>query len=99
MTRPPSRLASALAAAAILAVAAACAGQTSPAPPAPSFDPVIFVHGFTGSGAQFESQKLRFMENGYPQSYVRVFEYDSTFSLAPLADVQTNIDRLIAKVK
>jgi hypothetical protein len=41
-------------------------------------NPVIFVHGYVGSGAQFESQKLRFVENGYPDSYVTVIEYDPT---------------------
>jgi pimeloyl-ACP methyl ester carboxylesterase len=41
-------------------------------------NPIIFVHGYVGSGSQFESQKMRFVENGYPDSYVRVLEYDST---------------------
>src|SRR5205085_10529729 len=38
---------------------------------------VIFVHGFEGSGSQFESQKLRLTSNGYPDSWVAVFEYNS----------------------
>ncbi len=38
---------------------------------------VIFVHGFDGSGAQFESQKMRLTSNGYPQRWVTVFEYNS----------------------
>ena len=38
--------------------------------------PLIFVHGGAGSGGQFESQGLRFSSNGYPNSYIRVFEYD-----------------------
>lgn len=38
---------------------------------------VIFVHGFEGSGAQFESQQLRLTSNGYPARYIVVFEYDS----------------------
>jgi pimeloyl-ACP methyl ester carboxylesterase len=38
---------------------------------------VIFVHGFEGSGAQFESQQLRLTSNGYPGSYITVFEYNS----------------------
>jgi pimeloyl-ACP methyl ester carboxylesterase len=55
-------------------------GRTSqPAAAAPhAHDPIIFVHGYDGSGGQFESQKLRFVENGYPDSYVQVLEYDST---------------------
>jgi hypothetical protein len=64
-----------------------------------SIHPMVFVHGFSGSGGQFESQKLRFTENGYPDDYVRVFEYDSTFSLESPADVQARLDSLIAQVK
>src|SRR5256885_16324784 len=29
-------------------------------------NPIVFVHGIEGTGAQFESQKMRFMSNGYP---------------------------------
>lgn len=39
--------------------------------------PVIFVHGFAGSGGQYQSQAMRFASNGYPDGYVRVFEYNS----------------------
>lgn len=39
--------------------------------------PIIFVHGLAGSGAQFESQALRFTSNGYPEGYIKVFEYDT----------------------
>jgi pimeloyl-ACP methyl ester carboxylesterase len=46
-------------------------GQTS------AHNGIIFVHGYDGSGGQFESQKMRFVENGYPDRYVRVLEYDS----------------------
>jgi hypothetical protein len=49
-----------------------------PAQAAGDHNAVIFVHGYVGSGAQFESQKMRFVENGYPDSQVRVLEYDST---------------------
>ncbi len=64
-----------------------------------SIHPMIFVHGATGSGAQFASQKMRFTENGYPDDYVRVFEYDSTFSVESPADVQARLDTLIGQVK
>jgi triacylglycerol esterase/lipase EstA (alpha/beta hydrolase family) len=40
-------------------------------------NPVIFVHGGSGSGAQFESQAMRFTSNGYRQSEIGVVEYDS----------------------
>jgi len=63
------------AAAAVLAAALAAAPVAGAQAPR---NPVIFVHGYVGSGAQFESQKLRLVENGYPDDSVQVLEYDST---------------------
>ncbi|MCS7144773.1 MAG: pectin acetylesterase-family hydrolase, partial [Archaeoglobaceae archaeon] len=40
--------------------------------------PIIFVHGMAGSGAQFETQAMRFTSNRYPANYIMVFEYNST---------------------
>jgi pimeloyl-ACP methyl ester carboxylesterase len=60
---------------------------------------VIFVHGGFGSGAQFESQKLRFTENGYSPRLVDVLEYDSTFGLNTRDQVLSKLDDLIAKLK
>jgi pimeloyl-ACP methyl ester carboxylesterase len=57
--------------------------------------PVIFVHGGSGSGAQFESQAMRFASNGYPADYIAVSEYDSTYSLNSQEDVFAGIDRTI----
>jgi hypothetical protein len=61
----------------------ALAGLLCGAPPAAAqanqhHRAIIFVHGFEGSGAQFESQKMRFASNGYPGRYVGVLEYDSS---------------------
>jgi pimeloyl-ACP methyl ester carboxylesterase len=39
--------------------------------------PIIFVHGSGGSGAQFESDSMRFTSNGYPQNLLFAFEYDT----------------------
>lgn len=39
--------------------------------------PMVFVHGFMGSGQQFETQALRFTSNGYPAELIHVFEHDS----------------------
>jgi pimeloyl-ACP methyl ester carboxylesterase len=61
--------------------------------------PVIFVHGGAGSGAQFESQKMRLASNGYPERLVTVLEYDSTFSLNTMDDVHAKLDQLITDVK
>jgi len=34
------------------------------------YNPILFVHGIEGSGAQFESQAMRFESNRYPTSWV-----------------------------
>src|SRR5215218_4221353 len=60
---------------------------------------VIFVHGFVGTGAQFESQKLRFMSNGYPEGWIEAIDYDSTFGTESRPDVYARIDRLVAELK
>ncbi len=58
--------------------------------------PMIFVHGGSGSGGQFESQAMRFTSNGYPQNYIAVLEYDSSFSLNTMDQVYARLDELIA---
>src|SRR5215475_1999596 len=64
--------------------------------PAHALRPIIFVHGGSGSGAQFETQAMRYASNGYPPSYVRVHEYDSLFLINTQAEVLAGLDTLIA---
>ncbi len=45
-------------------------------------NPIVFVHGIEGSGAQFESQKMRFMSNGYPERWIDEVDYNSTRAVA-----------------
>jgi pimeloyl-ACP methyl ester carboxylesterase len=66
--------------------------------PAHALRPIVFVHGGTGSGAQYESQAMRFASNGYPPSYIRVHEYDSLFSINTQAEVLAGLDTLVAQV-
>ncbi len=60
--------------------------------------PVIFVHGFVGSGGQFETQAMRFTSNGYRSSLIAVEEYDSLFTSTTTADVWNDLDALIARL-
>jgi pimeloyl-ACP methyl ester carboxylesterase len=63
-------------------------------------NPIIFVHGGSGSGAQFESQAMRFTSNGYPQDRIAVVEYDSGLSFpAELPIVFAAIDARIAELQ
>ncbi|MGO8989255.1 MAG: alpha/beta hydrolase [bacterium] len=60
---------------------------------------MVFVHGYTGSAAQYEWQAMRFASNGYPQNYLNAFEYDSVrYTTDPTypAQVYAGIDQLIA---
>jgi len=54
--------------------------------------PMIFVHGFMGSGQQFESQALRFTSNGYPAELIHAFEHDSLAYPGSQAEVWAGID-------
>jgi pimeloyl-ACP methyl ester carboxylesterase len=60
--------------------------------------PIIFVHGFSGSGNQFESPAKRFASNGYPPSYIEAQEYDSTFATSTVAEVYAALDARIARL-
>lgn len=75
-------------------------GTTADAPsaePDPTRRPVIFVHGSSGSGAQFQSQALRFASNGYPIEHLRSVDYDSpNVTEAGVPDV---LDQLIAELQ
>jgi hypothetical protein len=68
---------------------------------APSFNqrPILFVHGIEGSGAQFESQKMRFMSNGYPEAWIDEVDYNSSRAAGDKSEVDQQIDTAIAALK
>ncbi len=96
MTRAASRKAA-------VALAAVATILAAPAADAIGFfqprNPIIFIHGSSGSGAQFESQAMRFTSNGYPKSYIRVLEYDSPNLGDIEEDVYAELDALIAELQ
>src|SRR3954453_22897137 len=61
--------------------------------------PVLFVHGIEGTGAQFESQALRFTSNGYHHSWIDEVDYDSTRAVGDKSQVDAQIDSQIAELK
>jgi pimeloyl-ACP methyl ester carboxylesterase len=89
-------IAGALAGGAILLAAAMA--QANP-PPDPDLNPIIFVHGGSGSAAQFETQQWRFASNGYPLELIRALEYDSSQINAILPAVLAELDALIAALQ
>jgi pimeloyl-ACP methyl ester carboxylesterase len=86
----------------LLATVAIAAMASAPAASAeakrPKLNPVVFVHGFVGSAAQFESQQQRFTSNGYPQRLISVLDYDSTFGLATREQVHARLDAQIGRL-
>ena len=60
---------------------------------------IIFVHGIEGSGAQFESQAMRFTSNGYPSSWIDEVDYNSTLAVTDKSEVDQQIDEAIAAMK
>src|SRR6266480_2823110 len=85
------------------AVLAAFAGLllVAPGANAQSFNqnPILFVHGIEGSGAQFESQAMRFTSNGYPHAWIDEVDYNSTRAVADKSEVDQQIDDAIAALK
>ena len=61
--------------------------------------PIVFVHGGAGSGAQYETQSRRFESNGYPERYVRAFEYDSSFVTNTFAQVVERLDAFVDDIR
>ena len=88
-------IAAALAATALLALAA----PSTAAAAAVERNPVLFVHGIEGSGGQFESQRMRFTSNGYPQALIDEVDYDSTRAVGDKSEVDQQIDAAIAALK
>ena len=60
--------------------------------------PIVFVHGFFGSGSQYETPARRFASNGYPSRYIEAHEYDSTFATTTVAEVHAALDERIARL-
>src|SRR3989475_6190374 len=104
MMRSPNRtsalrlVASAFAVVGLL-VAAPAAGADAKAKPAFRQNPILFVHGIEGSGAQFASQKMRFTSNGYPARWIDEVDYNSTRAVGDKSEVDQQIDAAIAALK
>lgn len=61
--------------------------------------PVVFVHGYFGNAAQFESQAQRFIANGYPLEHLAVYEHDTGQGAPDPADQIDGLDTVIDAVR
>src|SRR5437867_504533 len=88
----PRLLLAALAGGALLLSAAPAADALT------SKHPILFV-GIEGSGAQFESQAMRFEGNGYAVPWIDEVDYNSTRAVGDKSEVDQQIDNAIAALK
>ncbi|MFF8289944.1 esterase/lipase family protein [Streptomyces sp. NPDC016309] len=77
------------------------AGAADPAAAAPGFGagshPVLFVHGYNGSAANWDTMAGRFRADGWPASHLDQWAYDSRQSNATTAErLSVEVDRLLA---
>lgn len=79
----------------VLAGALAPPGQAAVRAP---HRPVIFVHGFSGSGGQFDSQARRLTSNGYRGDLIEAHEYDSLFQENTREQVYAGLDARINRL-
>lgn len=63
--------------------------------PPPNIRPIIYFHGSAGSAAQFETQAMRFMSNGYPANYLASFEYSTAEPVADMEAMNQCLDEFI----
>ena len=88
-----------LAVGAVIAAMLLCSGVAAASDGGFNQNPILFVHGIEGSGAQFESQKMRFMSNGYPASWFDEVDYNSSRAVGDKSEVDQQIDDAITALK
>ena len=87
-----------LAAILALAVAAACGGDTSTTPLAPlAHHPVLFVHGYGGSGTDWDPMLARFRAAGWTTAELHTISYGFAQSNVSIAqDISAKIESIVA---
>ena len=80
-------------------MATATAAQSAPKETDSDLLPIVFVHGNSGSAAQFQSQFQRFASNGYPQDLLFAYEYDTSGrdNTQAVAGLDPFIDSVLAR--
>lgn len=60
-------------------------------------NPILFVHGYSGSGSNWNAMAANFTADGWPSSYLDQWSYDSSQSNVTTAkQLSTEVDRLLA---
>lgn len=70
-------------------------------PVASEKDPVVFVHGFTGSASSFENMKQWLVSQGWPSNYLYAIQYSNTTgsSIDNAYELQSFIKNVLRQTK
>jgi triacylglycerol esterase/lipase EstA (alpha/beta hydrolase family) len=84
---------------AFLSTVAICLAGASLSP-ASSFavDPILFVHGWSGSASNWNTMISRFEKDGWPKSHLRAYSYNTSQSNKTTAEtiVKSEVEKLLA---
>ena len=82
-----------------LAASSACTEASSPGViPDLKHDPILFVHGYGGSSANWETMKQRFLDDGWQS--VELYSYNYSFvssNATTAAEIRDQVDDIISK--
>jgi triacylglycerol lipase len=62
-----------------------------------ALDPILFVHGWSGSASNWNTMIGRFEKDGYPKSYLRAYSYNT--SQSNKTDAETVVKSEVEKLK
>lgn len=62
-----------------------------------ALDPILFVHGWSGSASNWETMIGRFEKDGWPKSYLRAYSYNT--SQSNKTDAETVVKSEVEKLK
>jgi triacylglycerol lipase len=81
-----------------VAAAALCLAGIAMSPAsALALDPILFVHGFSGSASNWNTMVERFEKDGWPKSYLRAYSYNTSQSNKADAEqyVKPEVEKLL----
>lgn len=83
----------------LVAAVAVCLAGTALSPAgALALDPILFVHGYSGSASNWNTMIERFEKDGWPKSYLRAYSYNTSQSNKTDAEqyVKPEVEKLLS---
>jgi len=81
----------------VSAIAICIAGTALSPAGASALDPILFVHGWSGSASNWSTMIGRFEKDGYPKSFLRAYSYNT--SQSNKTDAETIVKSEVEKLK